>query len=221
MRKRILPFNMWISLLISAMIAGGAVFFMKPVLQQKNAEKERIINEKRETIKNNVSLEEIGAVAGDELLTVSTIQELKELAEGMRFTIETKKRDLIINDFENPYFLVELPSGENVLAKIFTESEVRITDTVSSVSKIRLPVGIVVKEAFTNEKLDEMGKKGISRIDDLSFYVDMYGEQDAPEIVSESEKSGTGIFVSVYFITFIIVRLLYYFVVRELFESAA
>lgn len=181
-RYRILRFDIWLCLALSALLAFGAGKIANRILPQKYEE------HKAEHI---VDTGDIGGKADDSIFRA---QNIDDLLSHNTFTvispgIEYRNRGA---GYYNGMYLYQLtlPSGEMVAARINSEAVVNDGEYFSGNST--LPVGRIIKADLTEEQtfLEQIEFK--FPLDRKDFYIDMVGEA---EIASEESFIETPVMI--------------------------
>lgn len=168
MRRRVLPFDVWLCLLLAALAAWGTGALAEQ-LAQKAYEKE--------VAAHAPVAGQIGGPAGESAFHA---QSVSDLLTHDTFTVPShgiEYRNRGAGYYDGKYFqALTLPSGELVAAWINEESVQLIDGTDYFTSNKRLPLGRVVFEDLSQNQtfLDQIQfREPLSRTD---FYVDMVGE---------------------------------------------
>lgn len=166
MRRR-LPFDAWLCLLVSVLVAALVGKGVKLVTEKTYAGYEE---------DHMVAAGEIGGVAGEDVFRAQSIADLLEHDTFTVISPGIQYRNQGSGFHGSGYFdALQLPSGEMVAARINGENVQSQGETIFDGDSI-LPVGRVVYEDLTQDQtfLDQIQySHPLSRTD---FYVDMLGE---------------------------------------------
>lgn len=180
MRRRILPFDVWLCLLLAALAAWGTGAMAEHIAQKMYAE---------EVEAHAPVAGQIGGPAGE---SVFQAQNVTDLLTHETFTVPShgiEYRNRGAGYYDGKYFqALTLPSGELVAAWINEESVQMVGGNDYFTSDKLLPLGRVIYEDLTQNEtfLDQIQfREPLSRTD---FYIDMVGDT---AVLNEEQAIGT------------------------------
>ena len=195
MRYHNLRYDVWLCLLLSVFTAFGVSKMVRKILSQKYDAYEA---------SHKVSKDSIGGIAGEEIFKA---QNIEDLFSHDKFTILSpgiEYRNKGAGYYKNFYmYLVVLPSGEKVAARINTENVVSDNESIYSGTST-LPVGRLIKEDLTKEKTFMEQIEYNYKLDRTDFYIDMVGEASVLNADSFIEVPTLFVQLLVIFFTFTI-----------------
>lgn len=180
MRRRILPFDVWLCLLLAALAAWGTGAMAEHIAQKMYAKE----------VEAHVPVAgQIGGPAGE---SVFQAQNVTDLLTHETFTVPShgiEYRNRGAGYYDGKYFqALTLPSGQLVAAWINEESVQMVDGSDYYTSDKILPLGRVVYEDLTQNEtfLDQIQfREPLSRTD---FYIDMVGDT---AVLNEEQAIGT------------------------------
>lgn len=168
MRRRLLPFDIWLCLLLAALVAWGTGTIAEYVAQK--------MYKKEVQVHTPVA----GQVGGPAATSDFQVQSVADLFEHEIFTVQSRGieyRNRGAGYYNGKYFqALTLPSGELVAAWINEESVQMVDGSDYYTSDKLLPLGRVVYEDLTQNEtfLGQIQfRESLSRTD---FYIDMVGD---------------------------------------------
>lgn len=180
MRRRILPFDVWLCLLLAALAAWGTGAMAEHIAQKMYAKE------------MEAHAPVAGQIGGPAEASDFRAQSVADLLEHEIFTVPShgiEYRNRGAGYYDGKYFqALTLPSGELVAAWINEESVQMVGGNDYFTSDKLLPLGRVIYEDLTQNEtfLDQIQfREPLSRTD---FYIDMVGDT---AVLNEEQAIGT------------------------------
>ena len=180
MRRRILPFDVWLCLLLAALAAWGTGAMAEHIAQKMYAKE----------VEAHAPV--AGQIGGPAAASDFRAQSVADLLEHEIFTVPShgiEYRNRGAGYYDGKYFqALTLPSGELVAAWINEESVQMVGGNDYFTSDKLLPLGRVIYEDLTQNEtfLDQIQfREPLSRTD---FYIDMVGDT---AVLNEEQAIGT------------------------------